>query len=76
MIKFITIIIATLTLTACSFTDSRCHLLSVAYNEQDELGREWYEHAAQELRSCGYKISNEPQTRGVDANGYRYKEAP
>lgn len=58
------IILIALFLSGCSSTNT-CHLLSVAYNEQDELSPIWYKETAKVLRECDY-IIQEDSERGKE----------
>jgi len=51
----LTLIVA---LTGCATADrswSRCDLLKIAFDEQDELSPGWFDAALIELRACGMK---------------------
>lgn len=48
-----------------------CHLLAIAYAEQDELAGPWYVEAAPALKWCGYPegVLQDAHKRGRDADG-------
>lgn len=63
------IMLVTLTLASCASVNNSCHLMHVAYNEQDELAEGWYASTAAFLKKeCSVEVAD-PQFRGRDPNG-------